>query len=70
MPVSPNSIQEGKCYLAEPGDRVLRVLEITPGNNIKYVERASIEGGGLFFSMITVSRGRFAQEVMREVPCD
>jgi hypothetical protein len=46
-----------------------RLLEITPGNDIKYVERATMEGG-LSFSMATISRERFAQEVMREVPCD
>jgi hypothetical protein len=70
MSVAPVSIAVGKCYLRFT--EVRRVTQITSNDEVLYTSRMKTES---HFGLATsnnnrVTRGRFAQEVEREVPCD
>ena len=71
MPIKVGSIRLGHCYVTET-NRVRKVVEIGR-MAVTYIERVD---GKLTFPTSdrrrrkTTDRKDFAQEVMREVPCD
>ncbi len=67
MPVPLESVAMGKCFAA-PGDRVRRVLSIE-GGKVVYETRGAAGIEGSWPRVATVSIGRFAADVEREVPC-
>lgn len=68
MPVSPEEIAVGKCYVTKNG-QVRRVLEIKDGK-VKYESRGRTDRGGTWGAWTTVGIDAFANEVDREVTCD
>ncbi len=69
MTVPPESIEVGKCYLAENG-RIRRVTMVLPEGDVRYVSRdatALRKFGGIEG---VLSLNAFASQVRREVPCD
>ncbi len=67
MPVSPASIQPGKSYLVEPGSRIYQVVAITPDGKVTYRTQSATDGGGVSTSLTSISRERFARDVVQEV---
>jgi hypothetical protein len=68
MGIPVASIAAGKCYLTQIG-QVRRVLEAKDGR-VKYDSRGKTAHGRSWGEPTTVSDGRFARDVDREVPCD
>ena len=66
MSLPPESIEEGKCYLAENG-RVRRVMRILPDGRIRYKYRGQYAGR---WRSGALPRLVFAATVARGVPCD
>jgi hypothetical protein len=68
MSIPPESIEVGKCYLAEGGRdvRIRRVVHILPDERVQYEQRTPkshwIPG--------IQERRSFAAMLLREVPCD
>jgi hypothetical protein len=69
MPIALADIQIGNCYLAEMGDAVFLVLAIDHGGKVGFQIPTGVPGGGLSFSLATMTRERFANAVVRGVPC-
>jgi len=69
MSIAVDSIEVGKCYVTAMG-QVRRVLDISGGKVRYLVQQKTAEGSGSAASNTTVSDGRFANDVEREVPCD
>jgi len=68
MPIDPNSILPGHCYVA--GRVVYKIIDVR-GEMITYVIRDKLEfPTGDQKKWRTVSRETFALETAREVPCD
>jgi hypothetical protein len=66
IPVS--EIVAGQCYLTALG-QVRRVLKFDNGK-VTYESRSKTTAKGSWGEQNTVSDGRFARDVEREVPCD
>jgi hypothetical protein len=66
--ISINEIGLNKCYVTALG-QVRRVLKFGNGR-VTYESRGKKTAGGSWGEQNTVSDGRFAQDVEREVPCD
>ena len=73
MPISPESVEVGKCYLvrSERGTQVRRVLQVMPDGRVRFERRVKSTGGPQWAWMQSLSEGRaFAAALEREVPAD
>ncbi len=78
MPVPPESIEVGRCYLARgylvagrKALRVRKVKQIHPDGRVQYDQRRGpIPPGRPWPVQGTMQRDAFALAVEREVPCD
>jgi hypothetical protein len=67
MSISVKDITANKCYVTAM-NQVRRVLKIENGK-VTYEERSKTESGGSSLARTTIGDGKFAQEVVREIPC-
>jgi hypothetical protein len=71
MSLPPESIEEGKCYLADARiyPQVRQVLQVHPDGRIQYRSRPLPPARDRWAIGVT-DRKAFAAAVSREVPCD
>ena len=69
MPVPPESIEVGKCYLTRE-TRVRRVTEIRPNGEVRYKYRSFPAHRRGTWQSGALPPDIFAEFVLREVPCD
>ncbi len=69
MPVPPESIEVGKCYLTNDG-RVRRVAKFLPDGRVRYVYRSFPADKRRTWRTGRLDLEGFAATALREVPCD
>ncbi len=69
MAVPPESLEVGKCYLSNDG-RVRRAAKFLPDGRIRYAYRSVPAVQGRLWRTGRLNVERFAETVLREVPCD
>ncbi len=69
MPIPPESIEFGKCYLSNDG-RVRGAAKFLPDGRIRYAYRSFPATPGRLWRTGRLDVGRFAETTLREVPCD
>ena len=69
MPLPPETIEVGKCYLSDEG-RVRRVVRFLPDGRIQYAYRTFPTAPSIPWRTGRLPVERFAKTVVREVPCN
>lgn len=69
MPVSPESIAIGKCYLTSNG-QVARVLKLSPEGDVHYEFRSGAVVRAFGWNGGVTDLRSFGHLIEREVPCD
>jgi hypothetical protein len=69
MPIPPESIQVGQCYLMLDGE-VRRVLRLLPNEGVHYESRAGMIVQAFGWKPGVLARSAFAALIDRPVPCD
>ncbi len=73
MPLPPETIEIGKCYLASTvhGQAIRRVVEILPEGLVHFdVRRGPVRAGHPWPRRVMSSLAAFALQAEREVSCD
>jgi hypothetical protein len=75
MPVTPEDVQVGRCFITEPAKQVRRVTEITGDDRVNYKARGSEHKGkdcwGFGPPVANLpTRKTFAEQVDRRITCD
>ncbi len=72
MPVPPESIEVGKCYLLE-GEHLRRVRLVThilPSGRVRFEGRDATESRAYVWAEGTSDLSAFAEAALHDVPCD
>lgn len=69
MPVPPESIQVGRCYLSDQG-RIRRVTKFLPEGRLRYRYRSLLASKYEPWQTGRLDVEGFATTTLREVPCD